>query len=120
MAPTGQDHGAFPLTLIPNWEFIHHFADLAVIGSFLLSIALLYFAPPQTRTPLQITDNDVTQPTGRLSVLRFRRPTMLALAFVFAFLTIALFVYTKQPAPLDVHLATAYWYRIELDKLTNL
>jgi len=100
MVMGGQDQGIFPLTLIPSWESIHHFADLAVIGSFLLTVAALYLAPPPpSQTPVQTRDNGVAQPIGRLSIRRLRRPAMLTLAFVFGFLTIGLFVYTRQPAP---------------------
>jgi hypothetical protein len=35
-------------------------------------------------------------------------------------MTIASILYAGQPRPLDVHLATVYWYKKDLDKIDNL
>jgi hypothetical protein len=123
LTPSSQGQGIFPLTLIPSWESVHHWNELAGIGSFLLTVLLVYLAlrPPWSETTAdRIPSNGVAPPTQRLGIRRLRRPMVIVLAFVFGFLTIASFLYAGQPQPLDVHLATAYWYRNDLEKINNL
>ncbi len=117
LIPTNSpNHGIFPLTLPP---LFHDLADVATIGSFLLTIALVFLAarPPSTA---RISNNGITQVPRRQSSRRLRRPVVIALAFVFGLLTIALFLYAGETARPDVHLATAYWYSNDLDNLNNL
>src|SRR6516162_9812093 len=59
---TGQGEGMFPLTLMPSWDVVHHLNELAGIGSFLLTIFLVYLA---LRPTVQVPDDSVAQPTGR-------------------------------------------------------
>jgi len=121
--------------LTPSWEFIHHLADLAAIGLFLLTIYTVYLSAPPSSA-----DTTVRPAGAALSIRRLRRPAKITLAAILGASTIALFIWAGQPiagpvgprgpqgsagvqgppGPPDVHVATAYWYRIELDKLNKL
>jgi hypothetical protein len=122
-----------------NWEDVHHLADLAAIGLFLVTLYLVYLTARLSQP--QAAPNSAEGPLRIAAVLKPRSRKITAiLAAISGILTITLFLYAGRPivgppgpqgiqgiagtqgppGMPDTHVATAYWYRVELNNLSDL
>lgn len=95
---------------MPSWEDIHHLADLAGIGLFLLTMYLVYLAsrsPSQSPAAGPTLPDSAERPLAVASVPKSKSRIVTAiLAAMSAILTITLFLYAASPTP-EPHLANS-------------
>jgi hypothetical protein len=86
--------------MLPDWEDVRHFADLATIGLFLVTLYLVYLTArlSQPEVARMSSDSAAPSPLRILGVLRPRsRKVTAILATVSGILTIILFLYAGRP-----------------------